>query len=187
MNQRLVGKTMEPVPHHSLLVITRRQWEACCDLRQSSVERRVKACDVRCVGKTLLRLPDQFDRRRNMQRSEMGRKLQFTHHRCRDRLVFAQVRASVNNAMAHCYWLNTHAVLYNFCKLSQRIVLRFHHVVLRSELLSSCRANLDRSVCTPYAFSAAIQDYLFVALAPSIQPELQRRRPAVENNNVALV
>lgn len=117
----------------------------------------------------------------------MGRKFQFGHHRCRDRLVFAKMRPPMHNAMAHRYGRNAHIFLYNFCKLCKRIVLRFHNMVLRSELLSRCRANFDCSTFTPDALGAAIQYYLFVVFAAPIHPELQRRRSAVQNNNVALI
>jgi len=117
MNERFVREAMKPITDHPLLRIPRRQWEPRRRTWQRAVECSVKTSNLQCLWETPLRLPDEFDRRRDVQRSEVSRFLQFLYHLWCDRLVIAQMGPAMYNAMTNGYGRDAHMFLHDIDEL----------------------------------------------------------------------
>src|SRR3954451_20139799 len=113
VHERFVRETVEAVADHALFGIARWQREACRGIRQRLVKCRIEASNVQRVRKTLLCLPDEIERRRNVQGSEMCRLLERGHYCWCDWLVLPKMRAAMHNAMSHGGGRNVNILLQN--------------------------------------------------------------------------
>jgi hypothetical protein len=97
----LAGEPVEAVADDASIVEARGYGEMCGDLGQRAVKGGVEAGEVGCVGERLLGLPDERECLRDVQRSELDGGFEGGEDfRC-DALVFAQMRATVHDAMAN--------------------------------------------------------------------------------------
>src|SRR5579862_756845 len=115
-----------------------------------------------------------------MQRREMCSGAKFIQNLGRDELVREELRASMHNAMAHCYRRGINMFPNRLGDGCQRIALRLQDTFTLYELFSRGRMDMQPTVATSDAIGASGQQRLFVACSPIIHAKLQRRRAAVQ-------
>ena len=173
---------MKAIALHALPVIFQRQRQMPRHLRHRAMKRVVKAGVVRALREDLLRLADQRQRRRNVQRGKMHRRLQLAQYLWRDELMIAQLWSAVDDAMPDRDRRRIFLLTQRSGNFFERGRLRLKNVFLLEDGFAIGRLYLETAAGASDPLSAAFQHQLFV-MAFAVDAELQRRRPAVQHED----
>src|SRR5271170_4049399 len=187
MHERFIRNAVEAIAPNPRVEVALREREMRCGLRNRLVKSVVKAGVVCSRGEDRLRGSDKRKRLWNVQRRKVGCGAQLMQDIWRNELVFAQPRPAVHYAVADGYRSCMNMLPDCDSEKFECMTLRLVNAVALHQRCSIGRTNMQGAVAVPNTVGASGQQRFFIARPTAVNPELQRRRAAVEHEDQIVV
>jgi hypothetical protein len=175
---------MKSVPLDPKIVEPLGKWVVASLLRHRAVKGRVEACILLCVRQKLLRLANQRHRRRNVNRRELRRSHQLLNQSIVDQLMLAKMRSAMHHSVPNRRRTVVPKPPHKIEDFLERMALRIEGISLIQFRSAGSVLDLQAPIGMANTAGPTRQHQHRIALTLRlIEPELQRRRSAVDRQN----